>query len=175
MVSGSGRSAGLNLSEAVLLGLLILHPEIAAERLEQLSHAQFAGKRLAALATSLTSKLAESHRISADELREELVRAGHGEVVAAVLDKLAHSGLGGLAGADADRAAAVWDDAAHLRLRTTALSIERQAAASAFARESNDVNLSRLRDIQEQDQRTLRPDQRDETEGAMIVHPFKRR
>ena len=71
--------------------------------------------------------------------------------------------------------AAIWDDAAHLRLRTSALSIERQAAASAFARESNDVNLSRLRDIQEQDQRTLRPDQRDETEGAMIVHPFKRR
>jgi hypothetical protein len=35
--------------------------------------------------------------------------------------------------------------------------------------------LSRLRDIQEQDQRSLRPDQRDETEGARIVHPFKRR
>jgi len=67
------------------------------------------------------------------------------------------------------------DEAAHLRLRTGALSIERQAAASAFARESNEVNLSRLRDIQEQDQRTLRPDQRDETEGAVIVHPFKRR
>jgi hypothetical protein len=35
--------------------------------------------------------------------------------------------------------------------------------------------LSRLRDIQEQDQRSLRPDQRDETEGTVIEHPFKRR
>jgi hypothetical protein len=62
-----------------------------------------------------------------------------------------------------------------LRLRAGALSIERQAAASAFVHESNDVNLSRLRDIQEQDQRNLRPDQGDETEGSVIVHPFKRR
>ena len=84
-------------------------------------------------------------------------------------------GLGGWPAAETGRAAAVFDDAAHLRLRTGALSIERQAAASAFARESNEVNLSRLRDIQEQDQRNLRPDQRDETEEAVIVHPFKRR
>jgi hypothetical protein len=35
--------------------------------------------------------------------------------------------------------------------------------------------LSRLRDIQEQDQRSLRPDQRDETEETVIVHPFKGR
>jgi DNA primase len=113
--------------------------------------------------------------ISAAELRDYLVRAGHGDAIAAVLAKLSQSGLGGVAKADREKAAATWDDAAHLRLRTTALSIERQAAASEFARESNDVTLSRLRDIQEQDQRTLRPDQRDETEGAMIVHPFKRR
>jgi DNA primase len=175
MVRGGGQSAGLNRGEAILLGVLILHPEIAAERLESLSHAQFAGKALSAVAAALTSKLAESPGISTGELREDLIRAGHGEAVAAILEKLIQSGLGGLAKTDPDRAAAIWDDAAHLRLRTGALSIERQAAASAFARESNDVNLSRLRDIQEQDQRTLRPDQRDETEGAMIVHPFKRR
>jgi len=34
--------------------------------------------------------------------------------------------------------------------------------------------LSRLRDIQEQDQRTLRPDLHEEAE-AVIVHPFKQR
>ncbi len=175
MVRGSGRSAGPNLGEALIVGILLLHPEIAAERLESLGHAQFAGKGLAALATALTSQLAESPGISAAELREVLERAGHAEAVAVILEKLAQSGLGGLAGADAERAAAVWDDAAHLRLRTGALSIERQAAASEFARESNDVNLSRLRDIQEQDQRNLRPDLRDETEGAVIVHPFKLR
>src|SRR5262249_47975053 len=107
--------------------------------------------------------------------REHLSRTGHGDAMATVLTKLSRSGLGGVAKADPEKAAATWDDAAHLRLRTTALSIERQAAASEFARESNDVNLSRLRDIQEQDQRSLRPDLRDETEGAVIVHPFKRR
>ena len=95
--------------------------------------------------------------------------------MAAILERLRKAGLGGLAAAETERAAAVFDDAAHLRLRTGALSIERQAAASAFARESNEVNLSRLRDIQEQDQRNLRPDQRDETEETVIVHPFKRR
>jgi hypothetical protein len=62
-----------------------------------------------------------------------------------------------------------------LRLRAGTLSIERQAAAAALGSEASDVHLSRLRDIQEQDQRSLRPDRHDETEGAVIVHPFKRR
>ncbi len=84
-------------------------------------------------------------------------------------------GLGSLASAGAEHAAAVFDDAAHLRLRAGALSIERQAAATALGREASDVHLGRLRDIQEQDQRSLRPDRHDETEGAVIVHPFKRR
>ena len=132
MVRGGGQSAGLNRGEAILLGVLILHPEIAAERLESLSHAQFAGKALSAVAAALTSKLAESPGISTGELREELIRTGHGEAVAAILEKLTQSGLGGLAKTDPERAAAIWDDAAHLRLRTGALSIERQAAASAL-------------------------------------------
>ena len=126
-------------------------------------------------AAAIISRLAESPGITAAELKEILTRAGHGDALAAILEKLGQGGLGWLTNAETERAAALWDDAAHLRLRTTALSIERQAAASAFARESDEVNLSRLRDIQEQDQRSLRPDQRDETEGAVIVHPFKRR
>ena len=92
-----------------------------------------------------------------------------------ILEKLRGIGLGALAGVDLERAAAIWDDAHHLRLRAGALSIERQAAATALGREASDVHLSRLRDIQEQVSRNLRPDQRDETEEAVIVHPFKRR
>jgi DNA primase len=175
MVQGSGRGGGASLSEAVLLGSLILHPDIAAERLESLGHTHFAGKGFSALAASLAAILAESPAISATDLQEALAKQGHGERVSAILERLRRSGHGGLAAAETGRAAAVFDDASHLRLRTGALSIERQAAASAFARESNEVNLSRLRDIQEQDQRNLRPDQRDETEETMIVHPFKRR
>lgn len=175
LVRGGGRSAGPSLGEAVLLGVLILHPEIAAERMESLGHAHFAGKGFSALAAALAAILAESPGISAAGLQEALERQGHGERVAAVLDKLRRDGLGGLAGAEPERAAAVFDDAAHLRLRTGALSIERRAAAAAFGRDADDVHLSRLRDIQEQDQRNLRPDQRDETGDTKIVHPFKRR
>lgn len=69
----------------------------------------------------------------------------------------------------------MWDDAAHLRLRTGTLSIERQAAANALGREASEIHLVRLRDIQEQDQRSLRPDDRDAAEETVIVHPFKRR
>ncbi len=163
------------MSETVLLGSLMLHPEIAAERLESLGHAHFAGKGFAALAASLAAILAESPAISTVELQEALAKQGHGDRVSAILERLRKAGLGGLAAAEKERAAAVFDDAAHLRLRTGALSIERQAAAAAFGRDASDVHLSRLRDIQEQDQRHLRPDKRDETEGVVIVHPFKQR
>jgi DNA primase len=175
MVRGSGRSSGPSISEAILLGAIVLHPEIAAERLESLAQAHFAGKGLDALAAAIISQLAESPTIHTAELKEILVRGGHGDALAAVLEKLSQSGFGWLSKTDTERASTTWDDAAHFRLRTGVLSIERQAAASAFARESDEVNLSRLRDIQEQDQRSLRPEQRDETEGAAIVHPFKRR
>jgi hypothetical protein len=47
--------------------------------------------------------------------------------------------------------------AAHLRLRAGALSTERKAAAQALGRDTSDMHLVRLRDIQEQDQRNLRP------------------
>jgi hypothetical protein len=69
----------------------------------------------------------------------------------------------------------MWDDAAHLRLRAGTLSIERQAAALALGREASDVHLSRLRDIQEQDQRSLRADDSDAAGDSVIVHPFRRR
>lgn len=175
LVRAGGRVAGPSLREAVLLGVMILHPEIGVERLESLAEAHFAGKGFSSLGAALMALLAESPGISAADLQAALAAKGHGETVAAILARLRRAGLAGLADAPIERAAAVFDDAAHLRLRTGTLSIERQAAASAFARESDEVNLSRLRDIQEQDQRSLRPDQRDETEETVIVHPFKGR
>lgn len=175
LVRAGARTARPSLREAVLLGVLILHPEIGVERLESLAEAHFAGKGFSSLAEALMALLAESPRISAGDLQAALAAKGHGDTVGGILNQLRRAGMGGLAEAKIERAAAVFDDAAHLRLRTGTLSIERQAAASAFARESDEVNLSRLRDIQEQDQRSLRPDQRDETEGTVIEHPFKRR
>ncbi len=169
------RGAGPSLGDAILVGMPILYPEIAAERLEALADAQFAGKELTALAAALAAELAERPGISAAELRCALERSGHAPEITVILEKLRGAGLSALASAGAEHAAAVFDDAAHLRLRAGALSIERQAAATALGREASDVHLSRLRDILEQDQRSLRPDRHDETEGAGIVHPFKRR
>lgn len=174
LVRDGSRGAGPSLQDALLVGALLVHPEIAAERLELLAEQRFAGKETAALAAALAARIAEDPGVSADALAAALAEAGHGGEVAAVLDKLRGAGLGRLAAGSAERAAEIWDDAAHLRLRAGTLSIERQAAASALAREASEVNLSRLRDIQEQDQRSLRPDERDVTETVLIVHPFKR-
>jgi hypothetical protein len=139
-----------------------------------LAEISFTGRGLADLASAVAGSLAESPQLGAAELRERLEREGHAERIAAVLETLRRSGLGTLAGGNAEDAAAAWDDAAHLRLRTGTLSIERQAAAAALLREAGEVNLSRLRDIQEQDQRSLRPDQREDLEATAIVHPFRR-
>ena len=174
LVRESGRGSAPSLSDAVLIGALVLHPEIAAERLEALAQARFAAPAIAALAGALAARLAESPETGSAALGAALEAAGHGEALGAILAKLRAAGLGWLAEDEAPRAAGLWDDAAHLRLRAGALSIERQAAALALGREASDIHLSRLRDIQEQDQRSLRPDVEDAAGEAVIVHPFKR-
>jgi DNA primase len=164
------------MSDAVLIGTLLCHPEIAGERLEQLAHCRFSSPGLARLAAALGLVLAEDPDVDASGLAERLHGGGHGKAVEAVLGKMRQAGLAAIGpGGDSERAAAIWDDAAHLRLRAGALSIERQAAAMALGRDASDFHLIRLRDIQEQDQRTLRPEGRDGSEDAVIVHPFKGR
>ena len=172
----AGAASRPTLSDAILLGGLIAHPEIAPERLELLAQCRFAGSELARLASALAMILADNPDVSSAELLGELARAGHSKSAESVIGKLRSSGLAALGPeSGADRAATIWDDAAHLRLRAGTLSIERQAAAMALGRDTSDFHLIRLRDIQEQDQRNLRPDARDGAEEAMIVHPFKGR
>ncbi len=175
LVHGRGQGSAPTLGDALLLGAFLLTPGVGAERLETLAELPFSGKAQSALAAAICARLAESPEMSSLELRAALERDGHGRSAAAMLAKLRNSGLGSLSEGGAGRVAAAWDEAAHLRLRGGTLSIERQAVASALGREASEVHLSRLRDIQEQDQRGLRPDLGDETEAAMIVHPFKQR
>ena len=171
-----GRAHQPSLSDAVLIGGLIAHPELAEERLELLSECRFATPEFARLVDALAAAVAESAELSTEQLIDRLQATGHGPATEAVLAKLRETGLSALSpGGDPARAAASWDDAAHLRLRAGALSIERQAAASALGRETSDINLVRLRDIQEQDQRGLRSDSGDGVEEAKILHPFKGR
>jgi hypothetical protein len=175
MVRQSGRSQ-LSMSDAILLGGLILHPELGTERVELLAECGFHASDLTRLAADLGMFLADNPDIDSAILVGRLERAGHGPTVTRVLEKLRGSGLAAFEpGADAERAALIWDDAAHLRLRAGTLSIERQAAASALGRDTSDFHLVRLRDIQEQDQRSLRPDRQEGSEAALIVHPFKGR
>jgi DNA primase len=161
-----------SLPDSVLLGVLIIHPEIAAERLEALAEMRFHPAPLAALAAALQTIIAEHPQVGAAELRAALAHGGHDASVSTVLDRLLRAGLGALRDAGRDRAAATWDEAAYLRLRAGTLSIERQAAATALGRDPSDADLVRLRDIQEQDQRGLRDPGRG-TEAATIVHPLK--
>jgi DNA primase len=161
-------------SDALLIGAFLLHPEIAGDRLEQFSETPFADGPTVSLARALAAALADSPQIGATELRAHLEKGGHGQTIATLLDKLARTGNGRALEGNSARAAAIWDDAHHLRNHARRLSIERQAAATALGREASEVNLSRLRDIQEQDQRSLRPDDRDQAEDTLIVHPFKR-
>jgi hypothetical protein len=120
--------------------------------------------------------LAEEPGLSPAELIARLEADGHGRALAAIFDKLAEAGLRAFS-AEGDRsgAAAIWDDAAHLRLRAGTLSNERQAAALALGREASEMHLTRLRDIQEQDVRSLRGGHREAAIDVEIVHPLKGR
>ncbi|MGQ7792963.1 DNA primase [Faunimonas sp. B44] len=171
----NGRAAGPNIGEAVLIGGLLCHPEIAADRLETLARQRFGSRALDALSAALSAALGEAPDAGFGTLRQRLELEGHGAAIAAVLEKLRESGLNAVGPAgDAARAARIWDDAAHLRQRAASLSIERQAAAMALARETSDFHLERLRDIQEQDLRNLHPDGQDDPEEYGVPHPFKR-
>jgi hypothetical protein len=110
------------------------------------------------------------------DVSARLEAEGHGRTLAAILSKLREAGLRAFpADCGAVAAAALWDDAAHLRLRAGTLSNERQAAALALGREASEMHLTRLRDIQEEDARSLRRDHREAAGEVEIVHPLKGR
>jgi DNA primase len=169
-------AAAPNIAEAILLGGLVRCPEIAAERLELLAGCAFPSPPLRRLADALCLALAEEPGIGSDRLSKRLEAEGHSRTLAAILAKLGAAGLSVFsADGDSAGAAALWDDAAHLRLRAGTLSNERQAAALALGREASEMHLTRLRDIQEEDARSLRRDQHEAAGEVEIVHPLKGR
>ena len=139
----------------------ILHPEIAAERLETLAELPFRRRRRRPpWRRPLPRSLAESPEI---EPRRAARRAGTRGARGGESRRCS----GKLREFRPRRAVGRRTRSGPRRSGTTlptcvcgrgALSIERQAAATALGRETSDVHLSRLRDIQEQDQRSLRPD-----------------
>lgn len=169
-------SAAPSLADAILIGGLVRCPEVAAERLEVLAGCSFPSQPLRQLADALGLALAEEPGIDGEALAARLQAEGHGRTLAAILSKLREAGLRAFpADCGSVAAAALWDDAAHLRLRAGTLSNERQAAALALGREASEMHLTRLRDIHEQDARSLRRDHHEAAGEVEIVHPLKRR
>ncbi len=172
LVRRQGGEPGL--ADAILVGCLVCHPEIAQERLERLAETAVIHPDLVRLTETMALVLADEPDVDFAALRGALERAGQGRPLGMVLNKLRASGLADIGpGGDAERAAAVWEDAAHLRFATASLSSDRQAAADALGTEDDERNLARLRDIQEQEQRRFLADRNDAAEAVSIVHPFK--
>ncbi|MBZ8132183.1 DNA primase [Afifella sp. IM 167] len=177
LVRGAGRAgAAISLSDAILVGALLAHPDLAGERLEKLGDMAFADAALADLAAALSMELSQEPDLSAEELAARLKARTPALPVSAVTGKLASAGLSDLlVGGDASRAAAIWDDAALLRLRTTTLSNARRAAARDLAEEAVEGGLTRLKDIQEEDLRLRHRAFDEERTEAVLLHPFKAR
>ena len=179
LVRAGGRAlsaSGLTPADAILVGGLLCHPSLAEERLEILADTVFQQPDIARLAGALALALAEQPDATHASLRAHLGGHGHGAAIDLVLKTLRQFGLNavGIDG-EASRAATIWDDAAHLRRRAGALSIERLEAARALGRDTSPAHLTRLRDIQDQDVRQTQSDTRDGVSEIEIVHPFKDR
>jgi DNA primase len=179
LVRAGGRTlsaSGLTPADAILVGGLLCHPSLAEERLEILADTAFQQPDIARLSAALALTLAEQPDATHASLRALLVGQGHGAAIDLVLKTLRQFGLDavGIEGA-ASRAATIWDDAAHLRRRAGALSIERLEAARALGRDTSPAHLTRLRDIQDQDLRQTQSDTHNGVPEIEIVHPFKDR
>ncbi|WP_128293841.1 DNA primase [Afifella aestuarii] len=177
LVRGGGRTgAAIGLSDAILVGTFLAHPQLAEERLEMLGRIPFTDAALSELAGTIALALSEEPELSAGALLDRLKTKGHSALVETIGRKLATSGLADLGpGGDSLKAAAIWDDAALLRLRTTTLSNERREAARDLANETIEASLTRLKDIQEEDLRLRHRAFEDEQTETILLHPFKAR
>ena len=174
MVSASVGTNNIGLGDAILVGGLICHPDLAAERLERLAEADLLPIDLVRLTEAMALVLADTPDVDFSGLKGALEKAGHGPTLKLVLDKLRQSGLAEVGpGGNPERVIAIWDDAAHLRFATAALSSDRRDAADAFVRNGDESDIARLRDIQDQEQRRLLMAGNEDPETVTVVHPFK--
>ncbi len=174
--SGQAASGDINIQDAILVGGLLAHPALAEERLEKLAECRFSGRDLTLFAQVLGAAIAQAPDSGHGDLMAWLEQTGDGPIAANILARLRDCGVQDMEpGGDISRAAAIWDDAWHLRLSATTLSNDKKAAAQALGDDASDIDIDRLRDIQEQG-RQHGPGPGDlNAQGADqgIVHPFK--
>ena len=142
-------NAGLPPREAMILAILLAHPTLAVDNVEDLAALEFAAPDLIALRDTLID-LVHDGIGSSVELRASLAEAGHQPV----LVKLDRSGSGAAwycrPDAAPQDAAAVLRQALTLHHKARALHKELASAELALALEASEANMARMRDIQEQ-------------------------
>ncbi len=160
MVSGSlARSAGfpghagLPPREAMILAILLAHPTLAADHVEEIAALDLAAPDLTALRDAMIDLVHDGVGCgvgSGGTLRANLAEAGHQPV----LVKLDRSGAGAAWYSRPDAApqdaAAVLRQALALHHKTRALHKELASAETALALDPSEANMARMRDIQEQ-------------------------
>ncbi len=145
--------AGLPPREAMILAILVAHPTLAADHVEELAALDLAAPDLTALRDALIDLVHDgigSGGGSSGSLRATLAEAGHQPV----LVKLDRSGAGtawySRPDAAPQDAAAVLRQALTLHHKTRALHKELASAETALALDASEANMARMRDIQEQ-------------------------
>ena len=145
--------AGLPPREAMILAILVAHPALAADHVEELAALDLAAPDLTALRDALIDIVHDgvgSGGGSNGGLRAGLAEAGHQPT----LVKLDHSGAGtawySRPDAAPQDAAAVLRQALTLHHKTRALHKELASAEVALALDASEANMARMRDIREQ-------------------------
>ena len=145
--------AGLPPREAMILAILLAHPTLAADHIEDLAALDFAAPDLTALRDALIDLVhdgAGSGVGAGGSLRASLAEAGHQPV----LVKIDRSGAGAAWYSRPDAApqdaASVLRQALTLHHKTRALHKELARAENALALDATEANMARMRDIQEQ-------------------------
>ncbi len=147
--------AGLPPREAMILAILLAHPALAADHVEELAALDLVAPDLTALRDAVLDLVHDGGGSgigagSTGALRASLAEGGHQPV----LVKLARSGAGAAWYSRPDAApqdaASVLRQALTLHHKTRALHKELASAEAALALDANESNMARMRDIQEQ-------------------------
>ena len=175
LVRGSGRGAGRTSATPCCSALLVLHPEIAAERLESSAQTHFAGKGLRRLRRRSASR---AGRITRHFGRRAAGSAGTGgprRALAAVLEKL-RPGRPRRAGRRRNRARR-GGLGRRCPLASSYRRVIYRAAGSGLGARARDERYEFEPPAGYPGAGSAQPSsrQRDEAGEAVIVHPFKRR
>lgn len=137
-------AGGAEMSERVLLALLIEHPCLFDAVGEALGGAAFAGAANDAMRQALIDALSRDPHLDSADLRRHLTATGFARQLAELADRAVELHVRPARGADAlDRARRIWADA-WTRLGRRTMEAERMRAGQVLARDPCQANVDRL-------------------------------